>query len=87
MTSTRYQRVMQVQWVSVTEKLPSDDRVVLTKGPSGYIFPAHMFFQAARYMPHYRPYSPWQTVTSDSMSDYGFEPTHWSEIPAEWWDD
>lgn len=55
---------------------PHDGTLVLVTGFSGYIR-HRRFVTAAYYDAEYRPLSPWQSVTNDSLSDHGWEPTHW----------
>lgn len=70
------------KWFEIKlEGLPPSRKLVMTKGNSGYV-PHETFYIAAYHDSNYRPLSPWQTVHHDSMSDYGFEPTHWKYIES-----
>lgn len=66
-------------WFDIREVAPSPREVVLVMGDSGSsVHP--IFVCAAYYDADYRPHSPWQSVNSDSLSDSGWEPTHWRTI-------
>lgn len=66
-------------WVSVTERLPEKNTLVLVRGPSGYIHHRE-FFTSAYYNAEYRPHSPWLAISNDCLSDFGWKPTHWMPL-------
>ena len=66
----------------VSEALPSSDEPVLVLRKSGYIS-CRFEILTARYMPDYRPLSPWQDISNDSITDSGSDALAWRYMP-EW---
>lgn len=71
-----------IKWIPVSE-LPPTRRPLLFTGDSGYIKPHDRFVVAGYYDPQFRPLSPFQDCTSTSLSESGFEPTHWAYLDPE----
>jgi hypothetical protein len=67
------------EWIAVSERVPDSTRTVVVAGENGYIR-RKRFMCLAYYDAEYRPRSPWQTVQDSSLSDYGWEPTHWRDL-------
>lgn len=64
----------------VSEALPSDDIPVLVLRRS---INRNCMFEivTARYMPDYRPRSPWQDLNHDALTDSGNTALAWREMP------
>lgn len=56
-------------------------RYVLVRGPSGTVGTDHDVI-LAYHDAEYRPHDPWRDVNNDALSDFGFEPTEWMEVPT-----
>lgn len=74
-----------VNWHKIEDLAPPQRELVMVAGPSGYV--THKSFLELAYVDEeYRPSRGgelrWQTVTNDSLSDYGFFPTHWARPVA-----
>lgn len=75
---------MTFNWHKVEDLSPPQRELVVVTGPSGYV--THdRFLELAYVDDEYRPPIAgrlrWQTVTHDSLSEYGFYPTHWARQP------
>jgi hypothetical protein len=53
---------------------------ILVRGPSGMQDTRH-FVVSAYHDSHYRPLDPWRMIDNSALSDFGWEPTEWMEIP------
>ncbi len=69
-------------FMSVLSGLPENDEPVLAIRVSGYIC-ATFEVLTARYMPDYRPRSPWRDISGDAVSDSGSDILGWK--PARDW--
>ncbi|MER9911679.1 hypothetical protein NKJ71_13700 [Mesorhizobium sp. M0050] len=74
-----------VEWKKIEDATPPEKKLLMVTGPSGYS--THGKFLSLAYIDEeFRPSRGgplrWQTVTSDSLSDDGFYPTHWA-LPIE----
>ena len=58
------------QFLPSRQTLPSSDRPVLALRPSSYNCCQYEVI-TARYMPNYRPNSPWRDISGDAISDSG----------------
>lgn len=72
-----------IHWFAVELRLPDENELVMLTGDSGYV--THKKFLTLGYYDNeYRPPLPdgrirWQSVQNDSLSDQGWEPTHWAK--------
>ena len=66
----------------ITTALPTDDKPVVALRKSSYSG-AKFEVITARYMPAYRPLSPWRDLSLDSVHDDGEPILGWREAP-EW---
>ncbi len=64
-------------YTSVEDSLPENDRPVLAIRESDYIT-CEFEVLTARYMPDYRPHSPWRDIGNDAVSDSGREILGWA---------
>lgn len=64
------QSSLPVPFLPATQCLPSSDRPVLVLRPSSYNC-CEFEVVTARYMPDYRPRSPWRDISGDAISDSG----------------
>lgn len=69
-------------FTSVFFDLPSENQPVLAIRLSGYSC-ATFELMTARYMPTYRPRSPWRDISNDAVSDSGSDILGWREA-ADW---
>lgn len=69
-------------FLSVFTGLPDDDRPVLAIRLSGYICSTFELL-TARYMPVYRPRSPWRDISGEAVGDSGSDILGWA--PARDW--
>src|SRR3546814_377821 len=69
-------------FTSVFLDLPSENQPVLAIRLSGYSC-ATFELMTARYMPTYRPRSPWRDISNDAVSDSGSDILGWREA-ADW---
>ncbi|PJG49639.1 hypothetical protein CAF53_02475 [Sphingobium sp. LB126] len=69
-------------FTSVLSALPENDEPVLAIRSSGYVC-ATFELLTARYMPDYRPRSPWRDISGDAVSDSGSDILAWR--PARDW--
>jgi hypothetical protein len=67
--------------VSVADALPADGRPVLALRRSGYNCCGFEVL-TARYMPEYRPFSPWRDISGDAVSDSGSAILAWMYADA-----
>lgn len=58
------------QFLPSKQALPSSDRPVLALRPSSYSCCQYEVI-TVRYMPDYRPKSPWRDISGDAISDSG----------------
>lgn len=58
------------EFLPSTQSLPSSDRPVLALRPSSYVC-CQCEVITARYMPDYRPHSPWRDISGDAIGDSG----------------
>jgi hypothetical protein len=58
------------QFLPPAQALPSSDRPVLALRPSSYNCCQYEVI-TARYMPDYRPRSPWRDISGDAIGDSG----------------
>lgn len=65
-------------FIPVDQAVPSHDRPVLAIRRSGYVS-ANFEILTARFMPDYRPLSPWRDISNDSVHDSGGEILGWRE--------
>ena len=61
--------------------LPDHDRPVLGLRPSGYQC-SKLEVVTVRYMPDYRPLSPWRDISGDSITDSGHSIMAWCEADS-----
>lgn len=59
-----------IQFLPSAQALPSSDRPVLALRPSSYVCCQYEVI-TARYMPDYRPHSPWRDISGDAIGDSG----------------
>lgn len=59
-----------MEFIPVEKALPPEDKPVLGLRQSGYV---HCKYEVitCRYMPTYRPLSPWRDLSNDSVNDSG----------------
>ena len=55
-------------------------RLVLVRGNS-HMSTHRTFYVAAYHDEEYRPLDPWRMVDNSSLSDFGWKPTEWMELP------
>lgn len=55
-------------------------RYVLVRGPSGMLGTPY-FVTLAYHDAEYRPEDSWLDVNNDRLTDYGWRPTEWMEVP------
>ena len=56
-------------------------RFLLVRGPSGQLGEKYFVVQA-KHDVEYRPHDPWRFVDDTALSDSGWVPTEWMEVPA-----
>lgn len=56
-------------------------RFVLTRGPSGYTT-TDKFVVLAYHDAEYRPHDPWRMLDNSALSDFGWVPEEWAEVPT-----
>lgn len=56
------------------------NRYVLVRGPSGYVGTKH-FVVLAYHDDQYRPRDPWRLIDNSALSDFGWVPEEWAEVP------
>lgn len=54
---------------------------VLVRGPSGMVGTKHFVVKAYKDA-EYRPNDPWRLVDNGALSDFGWEPDEWMEVPT-----
>lgn len=69
-------------FISVFGTLPPENQPVLAIRLSGYIC-ATFELMTARYMPNYRPRSPWHDISGDAVGDSGSDILGW-QLAADW---
>jgi len=55
-------------------------KLVLVRGPS-QMATHPTFYVAAYFDDEYRPLDPWRMVDNGALSDFGWVPTEWMELP------
>jgi hypothetical protein len=68
-----------MEWISVKDRLPDDFTEVLTTGDSGYRT-YKRFFISARLDREWKG-EDWLDATGERLSDLGWHPTHWCDLP------
>lgn len=68
------------EFTPVTTALPPNDKPVLAIRESAYIS-VRLEVLTARYMPDYRPLSPWRDIGNDAITDSGETILGWMAKP------
>ena len=74
-----------IDWIPLITELPPDECFVLLTGDSGYTTVDNFVVVGRRYE-SYRPRLAdgairWLNIGDDSLTDYGWKPTHWAPLP------
>lgn len=56
---------------------------LLVRGDSGYL-PCPVFVTLAKHDAEYRPLDPWGDVQGSRLSDRGWTPVEWTDVPKSW---
>lgn len=73
-----------IAWIALSHQLPPDEQFVLLTGDSGYTA-TPSFVTVGRRYESFRPANGgpirWLGIGDTPLSDYGWEPTHWADLP------